>query len=766
MTDGLDSLEDDPRVLQASREYLAELERGKKPDRSLFLARYPELREVLSECFDGIDLAQSLRPPAVESTVEHFASPLGDFQIVREIGRGGMGVVYEAVQLSLGRKVALKVLPFASALDTKHLQRFKTEAYAAAQLHHTHIVPVYAVGCERGMHFYAMQLIEGRSLADVIQQLRNENQSTVIVPKGAQTPPSNTVMQAASSTVHEVARSSPRSQRNRDSFRTAARIAAEIADALEYAHDAGVIHRDVKPANLLMDSKGAVWITDFGLAQVATDVSLTQSGDLIGTLRYMSPEQAAGSREPVDHRSDIYSLGATLYELLTLRPLFPGQDRAALLHQIMHDDPRPLRQLDRAIPVELETIVLKSLSKLPSERYATAGEMAADLRRFLNEIPIRAKRPQLADRLRKWMRRHPSIVGATVIVLILTSLGLSITTAIVTHEHTKADQAYQNELQRAQEAEAQFKLARRVADEMIQLAEDEISDGPLQEGLRKRMLEAALGYYQEFIARRGSFADEQDLAETRNRVQKILGDLALLQADRHLFLLQHADVLDDLGLTAEQRTQVTKLQERFDFKPPDDFFNPSRDKKPRHDGFGPPDRGPGGPGGPGGPFGLPPEFRKRILEQAKLKEVAFAAILSPQQIQRLTQIALQAQGPGAFRELDIARTLKLTSDEKLRINQIMRDTMPRHGPSGGHHGPPDEREWDQHKRLAVQQILEILSPAQKAQWSRMTGKPFVGILPNPFGFPGGRGGGGPLNGPRRGGPLDDFGTKPPPNGAP
>ncbi len=751
-----DSLaEDDPRVLQVSREYLAELEAGRHPDRQVYLQRHPDLAGILSDCLDGIDLAQSLRPPGAPLPIDSSASPLGDFQILHEVGRGGMGVVYEAMQLSLGRRVALKVLPFATALDTKHLQRFKTEAYAAAQLHHTNIVPVYAVGCERGMHFYAMQLIEGRSLAEVIAEMRQENRMPEDDPENVNTIITNTVSQAASSTIHDAARSSPRSTRTRDSFRTSARIAAEIADALEYAHDAGVVHRDIKPANLLMDARGAVWVTDFGLAQVATDVGLTQTGDLLGTLRYMSPEQAAGRRQPVDHRTDIYSLGATLYEMLTLQPIFPGHDRSALLHQIFHEDPRPLRQLDRAIPVELETIVLKSLSKLPTERYATAGDMAADLRRFLNEIPIQARRPQLVDRLRKWMRRHPSFIAAAVILLIFGLIGLATTTAIVAVEHSKTEQAYLNELQRAREAEAQFKLARRVADEMIQLAEEELSNLPFQEGLRKRLLETALDYYQEFSRRRGATSvSESDLAETRDHVKKILADLALLKADRHRALLRQEAVLDDLQLTARQRVQVAELSNTVDAARHGPGWNGPGKEGPSRVGFGNEgpdirdpdrrdhDRGPPRPDGPGrdGPPGRFPERFKeqRTIEEARANEAAFAAILTPEQLQRLAQIALQCAGPMAFRELDIARTLRLTAGQKEQFHGIVIDVMFRHDepfrPESRGLGDHDER-----ARRAVQEILGLLTPEQHRLWDLMAGRPFEGpyyFLPPGIGRPG------------------------------
>ncbi|MDB5384917.1 MAG: Serine/threonine protein kinase [Planctomycetaceae bacterium] len=696
--------EDDPRILQISREYLAELEAGRSPSRQAYLDRYPELAAILTEYLDGIQLAETLRPVPIVVAPEPTGSPLGDFQIVREVGRGGMGVVYEAIQLSLGRRVALKVLPFAAALDAKHLQRFKTEAYAAAQLHHTNIVPVYAVGCERGMHFYAMQLIEGRSIADVIEELRNKNKVVSPPPQDVNTEITSTVAQHRDLTPVDSlpGRSSPRSGRTRDCFRSAAQIAAAVADALDYAHDSGVVHRDIKPANLLLDSKGAVWVTDFGLALVATDAGLTQTGDVLGTLRYMSPEQAAGGREPVDHRTDVYSLGATLYEWLTLQPIFPGQDRPALFYQILNEDPRPLRKLDLAIPVELETIVLKALAKSPIERYATAGEMADDLRRFLDEIPIRARRPQLVDRLRKWMRRHPSVIAAALILLVCGLIGLGITTAIVAREHSKTEEAYQRERQRAREAEAQFKLARRVTDEMIQLAEEELSDAPFQEGLRKQLLEAALGYYQEFSANRGATStSESELEATQVRVKRILADLALLESDRQRFLLREVAVQDDLKLTKEQREQIAELiSSRDDHNQPE---WPGRG--------GPRDR-------------LRMGSKKEILVTARANEIAYSAILKPDQILRLSQIALQCQGPMAFREVDIARTLKLTAEQKQSFQRIESETIFRHADRLLTEPPPME-ERGKRARLAMQQILAVLSPTQQKQWEQMTGKPFT-----------------------------------------
>jgi hypothetical protein len=401
---------------------------------------------------------------------------------------------------------------------------------------------------------------------------------------------------------------------------------------------------------------------------------------VLGTLRYMSPEQAAGRREPVDHRTDVYSLGATLYELLTLQPLFPGQDRPALLNQILNEDPRPLRKLDLAIPVELETIVLKSLAKSASERYATAGEFAADLRRFLNEIPIQARRPTLFDRVRKWMRRHPAAIFAAVLLLAFGLIGLGITTAIVAHEHTQTEQAYQRERLRSEEAEARFELARRVADEMIQMAEEELSYAPFQEGLRKRLLEAALGYYQEFKEQRGADSEAAaGLNVTSDRVKKILADLALLQADRQRFLLKEDAVLNDLQLAADQRKQVTELIERIEEQHP---FDHGRDGRSR----------------------------------------------SPEQLTRLGQIALQCQGPMAFREVDLARTLRLAASQKDRIQVIAMECMFRRDKDNHRRPepPPNSEERDKKVRAAMEQILGVLTAEQLQQWRKMTGQPFNG----------------------------------------
>jgi WD40 repeat protein/serine/threonine protein kinase len=384
---------------------------------------------------------------------------LGDFRIVREIGRGGMGVVYEAEQISLQRRVALKVLPFAAVLDQKQLQRFRNEAQAAASLDHPNIVGVHSVGCERAVHFYAMQYIEGRTLAQVIGDLR---QNAGLVAKDSQgdgLPPSGEKASSDDPTVEFEATPKPDaspsadtdreaqtqaqastegSHRTPEFFRAVARLGIQAAEALEHAHQLGVVHRDVKPSNLLVDASGHLWVTDFGLAQTQTGANLTMTGDVLGTLRYMSPEQAQGDRRILDHHTDIYSLGVTLYELLTLEPPFASHDRHKLIHQIIDANVSPPRGLNASIPRDLETIVLKAMAAEPEDRYATAQGLADDLRRFLDHEPIQARPPSLAERCMKWARRHVAVVVATAIALMIAVVALIVSTLLVVRSQREA----------------------------------------------------------------------------------------------------------------------------------------------------------------------------------------------------------------------------------------------------------------------------------------------------------------------------------------
>jgi tetratricopeptide (TPR) repeat protein len=306
-------------------------------------------------------------------------------------------------------------------LSPKAVPRFRREAEAAAKLHHTNIVPVYATGEENGAHFYAMELIEGPSLDAVIRQLRQARST-----EPTATPPSSPDQLAVTGPYVESANPPAdgasvltASSLSSDGhyFDTVAKMVADVADALEYAHQQGVIHRDIKPSNLLLSPDGRLSVNDFGLARLLEQPGMTMTGEFVGTPAYMSPEQITAGRVPIDHRTDIYSLGATLYELLTLQPPFTGKGRDQLLAQVLHKDPKAPRRVNRKVPVDLETICLKAIDKDPDRRYQTAGELAADLRRYVNRYAIAARRAGPVEQLRKWVKRHPGITASLALVV-------------------------------------------------------------------------------------------------------------------------------------------------------------------------------------------------------------------------------------------------------------------------------------------------------------------------------------------------------------
>jgi WD40 repeat protein/serine/threonine protein kinase len=455
----------DPHLAEVVEEYRALLKSGNPFDRAAFRAEHAELGPALAECLDALDFMDgaglalrsdgAMSPGAGAEFLGGLQRTLGDFRILREVGRGGMGIVYEAEQVSLGRRVALKVLPLAALLDPRQLQRFQNEARAAASLEHPHIVPVYGIGCERSVHYYAMKFIDGQSLAALIHAQRQISEPR---PSGSGDGSPLPDGRGSNSTAPVAALSTQRPARDAAAFRQIAEWGIQAAEALEHAHALGIVHRDVKPANLMLDGAGKVWITDFGLARIAADAGLTASGDLVGTLRYMSPEQALGRHGFVDHRTDVYSLGATLYELLTLRPALDGKDRQELLRQLTFEEPQQPRRLNRAIPPELEIILLKALAKIPAERYATAQELADDLRRYLEHRPIRARRPSWFQFIHKWIRRHRTVVTAVTTTLIV---ALVLSTAAVWREREGTLSALHDAEQQRRRAEERELQSRR-----------------------------------------------------------------------------------------------------------------------------------------------------------------------------------------------------------------------------------------------------------------------------------------------------------------
>jgi eukaryotic-like serine/threonine-protein kinase len=467
-------------------EFAERYRRGERPSPQEFVDRHPELADEIREFFPAMAEMEQVKDDreGVEAPPARGPLPalerLGDYRLLREVGHGGMGVVYEAEQVSLGRRVALKVLPQRLLADARTRRRFEREARAAARLHHTNIVPVFGVGEHEGLPYYVMQFIQGLGLDEVLEELKKLRPGAgggstprptggelrgarrdvsaadvarslmtgAFVPGGVDAdapaaaadatvdqapgaaagnaspsgPPasgrlSDTLSPASSSTVLPGAGPARRPGEGPWTYwQSVAQIGAQAADALDYAHKQGVVHRDVKPSNLLLDTRGTVWLTDFGLAKAEGAENLTHTGDVLGTLRYMPPEAFEGRS---DVRSDLYSLGLTLYELLAFQPAFGEQERNRLVKQVTTQEPVPLRKLSRAVPRDLETIVHKATDREPARRYQTAGELAEDLRRFLADEPIRARRASLPERLARWGRRHPGVAGLLAALLLV-----------------------------------------------------------------------------------------------------------------------------------------------------------------------------------------------------------------------------------------------------------------------------------------------------------------------------------------------------------
>jgi serine/threonine protein kinase/WD40 repeat protein len=489
MSGDTSSDERDP-VERLAEEFVARHRRGEVPSPAEYAERHPQWAHRILALFPALLLMEHHRPGAGDSDDSCKTDcarvvpleQLGDYRIIAEVGRGGMAVVYEAEQKSLGRHVALKVLRASPQLDPQWTARFRREARTAARLHHTNIVPVYGVGEQDGFHYYVMQFIPGQALDEVLREVRRLRQrdSTARPPEegyprsdgdgsladlatkvarglvtgslapiehepwdsGCAEPPSDRLtaageVQVATSPAARPDLEAPSPSANDGGswidmpgrgkpsslsgpahhyWRGVARIGVQVAEALEYAHAQGVLHRDIKPSNLLLDLQGTAWVADFGLAKPADQADLTDAGEVVGTWRYMAPERFRGL---ADARSDVYSLGLTLYELLTLRPAFEASSREELIRQVSSGDAHRPRRVNPEVPRDMETIVLKASERDPARRYQSAGELAEDLRRFLEDRPIRARRASLCERAGRWCRRNPALAGLTAVAAAL-----------------------------------------------------------------------------------------------------------------------------------------------------------------------------------------------------------------------------------------------------------------------------------------------------------------------------------------------------------
>jgi eukaryotic-like serine/threonine-protein kinase len=537
----LDELTDDQkrRLTDILDRYLRALEGGYPPPREQLLSAHSDLAGPLSMYLDNLaelhDVAAAFgrpdAPPRDSAAGDEDERRLGDFVLVRELGRGGMGVVYEARQISLARRVALKVLPFAAVLESRQIARFKNEAQAAAQLHHPNIVPVYAVGVERGVHYYAMQFIEGQPLDRAIAELRPPSKSprsdlatteTGSTNRHRDTPPRGA--RAAGVLPPGGSYLTRQWAHKQDYFRAVMRLGIQAAEALQAAHSYGIVHRDIKPSNLLLDHDGKLWVTDFGLARCQSDLALTRTGDVVGTRQYMSPEQAAGEAALVDHRTDVYSLGVTLYELVTLQPAFHGNDSHSPRWRVDSQDPVRPRALEPSLPADLETVLLKAMARERDDRYRTAQDLADDLGRVLEGKPTVARPPTLVDRAGKFARRHRRMVASAAAVVLLATFGLAVSNFLINREKTKAQADFAR-------AERYFRQAQDTVDEFGSRFAERLAEVPGAEQARRELLDETLKYYERFVEQAG-------------------GDPAL-RADLAMTYGKIGTVNDQMGLTAE-----------------------------------------------------------------------------------------------------------------------------------------------------------------------------------------------------------------------
>jgi hypothetical protein len=515
-----------------------------------------------------------------------------------------------------------------------------------------------------------------------------------------------------------------------------------------------VVHRDIKPANLIVDAHGNLWVMDFGLARLQSDTSLTMTGDVVGTYLYMSPEQALGRNSIVDHRTDIYSLGATLYELLTLRPVCDGNSREDVLDFLSSRDPVSPRRINRTIPTDLETIVLKALAKEPESRYATAREMADDLRSFLDSRPISAKRPTVMERATKWSRRHRTLVASAVVVLALAVVALTVSNVLIARERAKTHKAYEQvadkqaatanalaeEAKQRALAEKSLHKARDMLDFVVEVSVVDLAGIEEAEAPRAKLLQASLHYFADFIEQAGDNPPlREELAASHLRVAEILsgvgstvaaksaleraleaqerlvrenpGDtelrrslfamyhqLGVLRGFLSLSLVSRETVQQHLGLNDEQIAKIDQIGEEHQRVYRQFCDSQSTDLA---------------------------RMRKEYQEHRDATKRFIAEILHPDQGRRLDEIVLQKRGANALDDPDIADKLDLTATQRKKIVSLQNESrfpFQSRGPGRGRgrSGTLDKR------------FMEVLTPAQQDKWKGMSGEPFDGIGGEPF----------------------------------
>jgi serine/threonine-protein kinase len=501
------------RLDEVLADYLEAVDRGDRPDPADWMARHPELAEELTRFFAGQErfagLLGPLGHPAAGSATAvgdtsgtaprdgGFPSRFGDYELLGEIARGGMGVVYRARQVSLNRLVAVKMILAGRLASAEDVRRFRQEAEAAANLDHPNIVPIYEVGEHDGRPYFAMKLIEGESLAALIQRHLTAEGVWDRIP--------------ILSGVDRIGILS---------HDRAARLLIPVARAVHHAHQRGILHRDLKPANVLLDADGRPHLTDFGLARrLHADPGLTPSGTAVGTPSYAAPEQAAGPGKAVTTAADVFSLGAILYELLTGRPPFRAETPLETLRRLLEEEPVPPRALNPKVDRDLETVCLKCLARDPARRYGSAEALADDLDRFVRGEPVRARRVGRAERLLRWCRRRPVTAALAGGLLLSVAVGLG----LVGWQWWRAEaNRARAEEQRARADEGFREAHRAVNDFCTRVSEGRMRDVAGLQPVRKELLEAALAYEERFLRQRGDDPGlRAELADTRLRIATI-----------------------------------------------------------------------------------------------------------------------------------------------------------------------------------------------------------------------------------------------------
>jgi len=548
----------------AADQFTHALRRGENPCIDEFAAAHPRVADKIRLLFpmlammETADSSAEMLPRCSDPFPQEQPKRLGDFLIEREIGRGGMGVVYQALQESLGRRVALKLLP-QSSLDQKSAQRFDQEARLVANLVHSNIVPVYGIGKHEGYAYFVMQYIEGQSLDRVLVELKKLRHPEKVLTTNdsvdsldsvdsgklsrsvlsllnpldtsktdkAKPGESGTDVQAAGIDTGTMRRDQTSAsgtfasepglaQPDSHYWINVARVGMQIASALGYAHQQKILHRDIKPSNMIMDEAGSVWVTDFGLARSFESDRLTRTGEIVGTLRYMPPEQMAGQS---DVRGDVYGLGLTLYEMLTLHPANDESDHRRLIAQVTDGVHIAPRKIDSRIPRDLETIILKSIEREPEKRYQSADALHADLKRFVCGEPIHARRISTIERIVKWAKRRPTVAALALLATMFACLGV----AGITWKWREADHNFREAQIQSDAREVYFSKALDAVRQLLtRVGNTTLADTPQMTRVREQLLNDALGFYVDFAQEAG---DDPGLRREMGLVHRQIGDI-------------------------------------------------------------------------------------------------------------------------------------------------------------------------------------------------------------------------------------------------